>query len=71
MFARNNERKASILEHDPMFRNKLERGKNMHPELFTKGFFIVDFSLRGSPKHGATTEAENNNADTGAIKLIN
>ena len=42
----------------------------MHPELFITGFFIGDFSLRRSPRRGATTEAENNNVDTVAIELI-
>ena len=43
----------------------------MHPELFTTGVFIGEFSLRRIPQRGATIEAENNNVDTAAIKLIN
>ena len=43
----------------------------MHPELFTTGFFIVNFGLRRGPRSGATTEAANNNVDTAYIKLIN
>ena len=43
----------------------------MHPELFTTGVFIGDFSLRRSPRRGATTEAKNNKVYTAAIKLIN
>ena len=43
----------------------------MHLELFTTGFFIGDFSLRRSPRRGATTEAENNNVDTASIEIIN
>ena len=45
LFARDNGRKASIGDYDPMFRNLLEQGKNMHPELFTTGVFIEDFIL--------------------------
>ena len=70
-FARDNGRKSSIGDYDPMFRNLLERGQKMHPELFATGFFIGDFSLRRSPRCEATTEAENNNVDTAAIKIIN
>ena len=43
----------------------------MHPELFTTGVFIGNFSLRRSLRRGATTEAENKNVDTADIKLIN
>ena len=43
----------------------------MHPELFTTGVFIGDYSLRRRPRCGATTEADNNNVDTAAIQLIN
>ena len=70
LFARDNTRKARIGYYDPMFRNLLERGKNMHPELFNTGVFIGDFSLRRSPRRGATTEADNKNVDTAAIELI-
>ena len=70
-FARDNGRKSSIGDYDPMFRNLLERGQKMHPDLFTTGVFIGDFSLRRSPRRGATTEAENNNVDTAGIELIN
>ena len=71
MFARDNRSKARIGDYDPMFRNLLERGQKMHPELFATGVFIGDFSLRISPRRGETTEAENKNVDTAAIKLIN
>ena len=71
MFSRYNWRKAIIVDYDPMFINLLERGQKMHLEFFTTGFFIGDFSPRRSPRHGATTEAENKNVDTAAIKLIN
>ena len=54
-----------------MFINLMERGQNLHPELFATGVFIEDFSLIKSPWRGATTEAENNNVDTVDIKLIN
>ena len=53
-----------------MFRNFLERGQKLKPELFTTGVFIGDFSLRRIPQRGATTEAENNNLDSVDIKLI-
>ena len=43
----------------------------MHPELFTTGVFIGDYSLRRRPRCGATTEADNNNVDTAAIEPIN
>ena len=43
----------------------------MHPELFTTGFFIGYFSLRRSPRRGATTETENDNVYTADIELIN
>ena len=43
----------------------------MNPEFFTTGVFIRDFSLRRIPRRGATTEAENNNVETAAIKIIN
>ena len=62
-----NERKASLRDYDPMFINLLEQGQNMYPELLTTGFIIGDFSLRRSPRRGATTEAENNNVYTAAI----
>ena len=71
MFARANGRKESIGDYDPMFRKLLEQGQKMHPELFTTGVFIGDFSLRRIPRHGENTEAENNNVDTADIKLIN
>ena len=71
MFSRENGRKAIIVEYDTMFINLLDKGQKMHPELFTTGVFIGDFSLRRIPRRGATTEAENNNVDTADIKLIN
>ena len=71
MFFRDHRRKESIGGYDPMFKNLLERGKKMHPELFTTGFFMGYFSLRRSPRREATTEAENNNVDTAAIKINN
>ena len=71
MFTRDNRRKASIGDYDPMLRNLLERGQRMHPELFTTGVFIGDFSLRIISRREATTEAENNNVGTTAIELIN
>ena len=71
MFTRDNRRKASIGEYYPMFRNLLEQGQKMHPDFFTTGVFIGDFSLRIIPRRGATTEAENNNVETVAIRLIN
>ena len=43
----------------------------MHPEFFTTGVFIENFSLRRSLRRGATTEAENKNVETEAIELIN
>ena len=43
----------------------------MHPELFTTGFFIGYFSLRRSPRRGATMETEKKIVDTVDIKLIN
>ena len=43
----------------------------MHPEFFTTGVFIENFSLRRSLRRGATTEAEKKNVDTAAIELIN
>ena len=57
LFVRDNGRKASIGDYDSMLRNFLERGKKMQPKLFTTGFFISDFSLRRSPRRGATIEA--------------
>ena len=67
LFARDNGSKAIIGDYDLMFRNLLERGQEMHPWLLTTGFFIKYFSLRIIPRRGATTEADNNNVDTGAI----
>ena len=49
LFARGNRRKASVVDYDPMFRNFLERGQKLQPELFTTGVSIGDFSLRISP----------------------
>ena len=71
LFATGNEWKERIGDYDPMFRNFLKRGENMHPELFTTRVLIGDFSLRRSPRRGATTEAENNNVDTTSIELNN
>ena len=71
MFARDNGIKASIGDYDTMFKKLLERGQNMHPELFTTRFFIGEFSLRRIPRRGETTEAENKNVETAAIELIN
>ena len=71
MLARDNGSKASIGYYDHILRNLLERGQKMHPELFTIGVFIGNFSLRRSLRRGATTEAENKNVDTAAIELIN
>ena len=70
MFARYNGQNVSIEDYDPMFRNLMERGQKLYPELFAPGVFIGDFSLRRIPRCGATTEAENKNVDTVAIKLI-
>ena len=70
MFARENGRKEIIGDYNPMFRNLLERGQKMHPEFFTTGVFIGDFSLIRRPTRGATTDAENNNVDIAAIELI-
>ena len=39
--------------------------------MFTTGVFIGYLSLIISLRRGATTEAENTNVDTAAIKLIN
>ena len=71
MFARDNGRKASIGDYDPMLRNLLVRGQKMYPEFFTTGFFIGEFGIRRSPRRGETTEADNNNVDTAAIELLN
>ena len=57
MFVRDNGRKSSIGDYDPMFRNLLELGQKMHPELFTTGVFIGNFILRRSSRGGATTKA--------------
>ena len=70
LFARDNGRKASIGDYDPMFRNLLKQGKNMQPELFTTGVSIGGFSLRRRPQRGSTIEVEKNNVDTAAIKMI-
>ena len=71
MFARENGGKASIGDYDHILINLLEQGQKMHPELFTTGIFIGNFSLRRNLRRGATTEAENKNVDTAAIELIN
>ena len=71
LFARDNGKKASIGDYDPMFRNLLQHRQKMHPELFATGVFIGDFSLRRSPRCGSTTEADNKNVDTEAIEIIN
>ena len=42
----------------------------MRPELFTTRLSILDFSIRGSPLLGSTTEAENNNVETVSIEFI-
>ena len=42
----------------------------MHPELFTTGVFIGDFSIRRSLRCVATTETEKKNVDTAAIEII-
>ena len=71
LFVRDNTRKAIIEDYDPMFRNLLERGQKMHPELFDIRVFIGYLSLRIIPRSGATTEADNNNVYTADIELIN
>ena len=71
MFSRDNGSKASIGDYDHILRNLLKRGQKMHPEFFTTGVFIENFSLRRILRRGATTEAENKNVETAAIKLIN
>ena len=71
MFDIYNRRKASIGFYDPIFRNLLERGQKIHPELFTTEFFIGCFSIKRSLGSGATMEAENKNVDTADIELIN
>ena len=43
----------------------------MHLEFFTTGVFIGYFILGRSPRHEATTEAENNNLDSAYNKIIN
>ena len=70
MFDRHNGRKESIVDYDPMFRNLLEQGKKIHPELFTTGVFILDSSLRRMPRGGSTTKEENNNMDTQVFKSV-
>ena len=71
MFARYNGQKVSIGDYDTMFRNFLEQGQKMHPELFTTVVLIGDFRLIRIPRRGATTEVEKKNVDTAAIKIIN
>ena len=71
MFDMYNMRKASIGYYDPIFRNLLERGQNMHPDLFTTGVFIGYFSIIRIPRRGTITDAENKNVDNIAINLIN
>ena len=71
MFARDNRRKTSIGDYDPMLRSLLDQGQKIHPELFTTGVSIRDFSLGRRPRRGATTEAENNNVNTADIEIIN
>ena len=58
MFARENGSKASIGDYDHILINLMELGQKIHPELFTTGVFIGNFSLRRSLRRGATTEAE-------------
>ena len=71
LFARYNRRKTNIGDYDTMFRNLLDHGQKMYPELFTTAVFIGDFSLRRTPRHGATKEVDNSNVDTVAIEPIN
>ena len=71
LFSGDNRRKAIIGDYDTIFKTLLERGRNMHPELFTTGVFIGGFSIRRSPRIGATTEAENKDVDSADIELIN
>ena len=71
MFARVNGQKSIIGDYYPMLRNFLEKGQNIHSELFTTGAFIGDFSLRIIPRHGANTEADKNNVYISVIKMIN
>ena len=50
LFTRDNRRKANIGDYDHMFINILERGQNIHPELFTTRVFVGDSNLRRSPR---------------------
>ena len=71
MFDRENWRKVSIGEYDPMLRNFLKQGQKMHTELFTTGVYIGDFILRISLRRVTTTEADNNNVENATVELIN
>ena len=71
LFARQNRSKASLGDHDPMFRSYLARAKAKYPKRFSEAVAINDFSLRRSLGRGATTEAQNNQVDPVAIELIN
>ena len=71
MFAKDNGRKARIGDYDTMFRNLLEQGQKIHPDLFTTGVFIGDFVPRRIPWSGSATEEENNNVETAVIEVIN
>ena len=71
LFATSTKKKANLGDYDDLFRHYVSRVMKAKPELFSGAEAVNDFSLRRSPRRGATTEAENNNVDVAAIELIN
>ena len=71
LFARRNGSKASMGDYDPLFRDYLVRVQERYPGRFSKGVDIRDYSLRRSPRRGATITASNNKVDETTIELVN
>ena len=70
LFARPNGDKASLGDYNPLFRDYMERTKTRFSERFSKGVDIREYSLRRSPRRGATTHAANNKVDETTTELV-
>ena len=70
-FSRENGRKASTGDYDPSFRAYVRRVMVLKPRLFHKNVEVEDYSLRRSPRRGATVSATNNGIPQPVIDEIN
>ena len=70
-FSKESGKKASIGDYDPSFRAYIRRTMDHKPRLFHKNVLVEDYSLRRSPRRGATVSATNNGIPQPVIDEIN